>query len=125
MNLHATVRGCIPAVNPDYAGQVRVSAGYTTDAAGKRAAAYDPPYDAVMQVQPLSTQDLRFLDGLNIQNSERAVYINGVVQGVSRPDVKGGDLLIFDSKLWLVTATIEPWNSAGWCKVGVTRQMPA
>lgn len=125
MNLHAIVRGVIPAVNPDVTGQVYASTGSTTLANGKRVPAFATPYDATMQVQPLSAADLKQLDALNIEGVERAVYLNGVIQGVNRQELKGGDKLVFLGRTWLVTVVMEPWNTAGWCKIGVTAQVTA
>lgn len=123
MNLHQTVRGAIGAVNPDVLGSVLLSTGYTTGGAGKRTPTYDRIDRMPMQIQPLSPMDLKQLDSLNIQGVERAVYINGAPVGVDRRDVKGGDLIEVLGARWLVTVVLEPWDSAGWSKVGVTKQI--
>lgn len=123
MNLHAIVAGAIQAVNPFANGSVRVSTGaYTRTGDAKRVPVYAQTDDVPMQVQPLTTKDLRFLDGLNVQGTQFAVYLNGSLLGVQRLGAKGGDLLAFDGKVWLTTAVIETWRT-GWCKVGVTLQM--
>lgn len=76
------------------------------------------------QVQPLTTKDLRHLEGLNIQGVERAIYLYGHVDAVVRPEGKGGDLVIVadgpNPGTYLVTVVLEAWS--GWCKVGVTLQ---
>lgn len=101
---------------------------------GTRASGYTRFPGLQMQVQALSGEDLRQLDGLNIQETVRVVYMNGQAQGVQRPDVQGGDILqiptgltaatgaLFDT--WLVKAVIEGWDQDGWCKVAVVLQMP-
>lgn len=127
MNLHAAVRGAISAVNPDAVGVIRRNAGtYTTADDGTQVPAYLPDAPGVvMQVQPLSGRDLRFLDALNITTVDVAVYVNGEVTGVDRLTGKGGDLIQVNGAWWLVTAVLEAWNpSAGWTKAGCTKQMP-
>jgi hypothetical protein len=52
------------------------------------------------------------------------VYLYGDVQGVNRPEAKGGDVLLFHGRIWLVIAVLETWGAAEWCKVAVAEQMP-
>lgn len=73
------------------------------------------------QVQALQYRDIQMLEGLNIQGVERAIYVSGRVDGVIRPDNKGGDLIIMpDGTVWLVSLVLEYWPT--WCKFAVTRQ---
>lgn len=126
MNLHALVRGAITAINPDVTGRVYVSTGQTTGASGKRTAAYNRIDGVAMQIQPLSLDDvgkLQHMDGLNPEAVLRAVYINGAPKGVDRVEMKGGDILYFNDHFWLVVGVLEPWDSAGWSKVGVAKQV--
>jgi hypothetical protein len=101
---------------------------------GTRSSGYTAFPGLQMQVQALSAEDLQHLDGLNQQQTVRAVYMNGQVQGVQRPDVQGGDILQIPTGLtaatgatfdtWLVKQVIEGWDIDGWCKVAVVLQMP-
>ncbi|KAG0767335.1 hypothetical protein G6F22_017665 [Rhizopus arrhizus] len=75
----------------------------------KQVPKYLAPVDATLQVQPLSTGDLKHLEAQNIQGVQRAVYMFGDTQGVVRPLAKGGDLLDFGEQTWLVTAVLETW----------------
>lgn len=76
------------------------------------------------QVQALSSRDLRQIEGLNLQGTLRALYINGTLDGAVRPLLKGGDLVtLLDGTVWLVTVVPEPWNlTAGWTKAIITLQ---
>jgi hypothetical protein len=128
MNLHGIVRGAINAVNPDIIGTWRQSTGSTTGADGRQVPNYTDA-EASMQVQALSGRDLRHTDFLSMQGIKRAVYMFPMVQGVSVPQVKGGDLLQFPMetngaiRVWLVVVELEQWNPNGtWCKVGVVLQ---
>lgn len=123
MNLHQIVRGAISAVNPDVTGSVLVSAGYMTSPDGTRVPAYLTPVTMQMQVQPLSAADLKQIDSLNIQGVDRAIYVSGAVRGVERASGKGGDLIRVLGAWWLAVVVLEPWDGAGWSKVGVAQQV--
>lgn len=123
MNLHQIVRGPISAINPDVTGRVHINTGSATAGDGTRSPVYAAPYDVQMQFQPLSPVDLRQIDSLNIQGVDRAVYVNGAIRGVERKGGKGGDLLYAFGAYWLVVVMLEPWDGAGWTKVGVAQQL--
>jgi hypothetical protein len=76
------------------------------------------------QVQPISFQDLTQLDGLNIGGVRRAIYINGLVNGLVRSENKGGDLIEVtagpNAGNYLVALISEAWPN--WCKALVTLQ---
>lgn len=73
------------------------------------------------QLQPLSSSDIGQLDSLNIQGYQRAIYINGALNGLVRPKKKGGDLITTpDGQVWLTTMVLEQWPD--WVKVAVTLQ---
>lgn len=132
MNLHAIVRGAISAVNPDRLITWRSNTGYTTSASGARVPNYTDFTSVQAQIQSLSGKDLQHPSLLNVQGVARAVYMFGNVQGVVRPDAKGGDLLVFSQvqggtpQTWLVAGVLETWTPdvAGWCKLGVVLQNP-
>lgn len=124
MNLHNIVGNAISVLSPWIRASIQVSTGSSTDAAGKQAPAYRPPRDIQVKVQSLTADDLKQLDGLNIQGEKRALYLTGNLEGVLRPDHKGGDLVTLpDGTLWLVNLVLEDWHmTSGWVKVAVTRQ---
>jgi hypothetical protein len=127
MNLHSIVRGAITSVNPDTIGTWRESTGATISAGGRPVPAYTDHANVPLQVQALTSRDLKHLNYLSIQGVRRSVYMYGSAQGVSRPDAKGGDLLVFPevpgtgAKTWLVAIVFETWPD--WCRVGVTLQV--
>ena len=131
MNLHQIVSGAIGAVNPFIAGTLQASAGYTTSADGTQVPAYAAPVTTQIQVQALTGDDLRQLDGINIEGEKRAVYLNGDWRAVIRPGSRGGDLLSIgtgpgiESGLantnWLVAHVLEQWPN--WTKFVAVRQL--
>lgn len=122
MNLHGIVAGKIARINPLQSVTAQLAAGgYTTNPDGSRTPIYQQPVMVSGQVQELTTRDLRQLEGLNIQGSQRAIYLTGEVDAVSRFARKGGDLLTLkDGSVWLTTMVLEQWPD--WVKVSVTLQ---
>ncbi|MGK4923163.1 hypothetical protein ACSLUB_11555 [Bordetella hinzii] len=123
MNLHAVAGPIVSAVNPMILATIKYSDGYEPGPGFKQVPKYRVVPDVQAQVQPLSAGDLKHLEAQNIQGVQRSVYLYGDIQGVVRPAEKGGDLLIFNDQVWLVTVVFETWPD--WCKVGVTLQMDA
>lgn len=124
MNLHGIVSGAIGTVNPPVSGTIKVSTGYTIDATFKQVPAYTTLTGIQMQVQALTYKDLQQLDGLNLNGTRRAIYVNGKFDGVVRPQLKGGDLFVIASGVnagtWLCAQVLECWPD--WCKCAVTLQ---
>lgn len=121
MNLHGIAAPAIGAVNPSVDVTVKISNGYTTDAAGARVPQYLPDQIVPAQIQALAFRDLMQLDGLNLQGTRRKIYFYGEVDGLVRATNKGGDLVIFpDGSVWLVAMVLEQWPD--WCSVAVTLQ---
>ena len=125
MNLHGIAGPAIGAVNPFVPGTVQVSNGtYTTAPDGTRTPGYDTFAGVLMQVQALTYKDLMQVDGLNLNGTRRAIYMNGRADGVVRSLLKGGDLITLtdgpNAGTWLVALTLEQFPD--WCKLAVTLQ---
>lgn len=130
MNLQRLTAGIIAAVNPPISCTLQISAGYTTGPDGTQQPAYEAYVNVPCQIQSLTSQDLRHLDGLNLQGTMRAIYITGNVEGVDRAAIKGGDLFTMPNlpsfpgpTSWLTAQVLEHWDGAsGWTKVAVVLQ---
>lgn len=122
MNLNNMAAGLVGAVNPLVDVSVQASTGYTVNPDGTQVPTYATS-TTTGQMQPLSAQDLKKLDGLNIQNVTAKVFLNGDFEGVFRVLGKGGDLLTINGQTYLVTAVLERWPD--WTLVGVTMQTAA
>lgn len=124
MNLHGIVSPLIGVINPFVPGTIQVSTGSTTAPNGSRTPTYSILPNISMQVQALSYSDLRQIDGLNLNGTRRAIYINGKFDGVVRSALKGGDLITLSDGpnvgTWLIAQVLEQWPD--WCKVCVTLQ---
>ena len=125
MNLHNIVSGAIGAINPNVSASWQQSSGQTQGSDYGPNPTYYPAVTVSVQMQALTFRDLMMLDGINLNGEARAMYVNGDVVGVRRPDARGGDLFtLADGSVWLVTHVLENFNTtAGWTKVAVVRQM--
>lgn len=126
MTLRGLANSMTSTINPNVLGTLLLSTGNTTAATGKQVPTFAVPItDVSMQVQPLTTGDLKHLDALNIQGVDRAVFMDGAISGVERLAQKGGDFLFFSGSWWLVKAVLAAWSDSGWVKVAVTQQVKA
>ncbi len=124
MNLHSRVSGIIARVNPMQTVTVRHATGWTQNADFTRVPTYSTT-TMLAQIQALTAAELSQVDGLNLQGEMLAIYVNGNLEGVSRPDNAGGDLVtLADSSVWLVVKIDEDWNRmVGWTRAFMTRQV--
>jgi len=123
VNLHQRVSGIISRVNQMLTVTVRHATGMTQNPDFTRVPTYSTT-TMLGQVQALTSAELAQVDGLNIQGEKLAIYVNGNLEGVSRPDGAGGDLVTLpDGSVWLVTIMLENWNRMdGWTKAAIVRQ---
>lgn len=124
MNLNNVVAPLVGAVSPPLVAQYQQSTGSTPGADFKQIPTYAAAVPVTVQVQMLSYQDLKQLEGVNMGGEKRAIYVSGDWRAVSRPDARGGDLITMaDGRVWLVVQVLENWADIdGWCKVAVTLQ---
>ena len=129
MNLQSITAGAVSAVNPMVPCQLQVSAGNTPNTDYSETPSYAPTVIVQGQIQSLGYRDLMAIEGLNLNGTKKAIYIKGNVEGVVRPNSKGGDLLTFpDGSVWLTVQVLEAWgmnrNDTGeqWCKVACVLQ---
>ena len=122
MDLRGIANGVSSTVNPNKTVTVRRSTGYTIGAGRKQVPGYADPVTGPAQIQALDANDIKQLDGLNIQGTVRAIYLRGVLAGVVRPDGTGGDLVEVDGQTWLVVILLEGWPT--WTKDAIVLHMP-
>lgn len=108
-------------VNPNTTITWRRGKGVTQDDQFNRITTYE---DVTIrgQIQPLTTNDLQFVDGLNVTGYHRCIYLDGQSTGVVRGNLKPLDEFIINGETWRVIATPEAWDASGWSRVFVTLQ---
>lgn len=108
---------------------VQISKGtFTQSTDYKQVPDYFPAILLQGQIQALQYRDLMQIEGLSLQGTRRAIYLQGDVEGLVRPDGRGGDLITTpDGNVWLTAMVLENWNppdgsNSGWVKICVTLQ---
>ena len=120
-NTHKLISGVIGCVNPMIEATISHATGYTTDETGKQTPIYTTATEKV-QVQPLSTGEIKHLLGMNIQGVSRKIYASGTINAIIRMGGQGGDIItLADGTIWLVKQVMESWPD--WSCVAVARQM--
>jgi hypothetical protein len=124
MDLRGIANGVTSSVNPNEMVTLLRSTGYTIGAGAKQVPAYATPVTGSANVQALDSDDLKQLDGLNIQGVLRAIYLRGELAGVVRPDQKGGDIIQRGdpAQNWLIVKVLETWPN--WTKAVIVLQGP-
>lgn len=122
MNLRGLANAATQTVNPNETVTILRSTGYTIGAGARQAPSYAAPAAAVAQVQALDGEDLKHLEGLNIQGVIKAIYVYGEISGTVRPATSGGDIIKRkgDTETWLVVKVIEGWPQ--WTKAAIVLQ---
>jgi hypothetical protein len=123
MNLRSIANNLTRTVNPNIQISYFESDGYTTGAGQRQVPAYKTAVPGYGNLQALDGDDLKQLDGLNIQGKIKALFMYGEAAGVVRPDQKGGDKLTIDGQTWLVVRVLEGWGN--WCKLAIVLQSDA
>lgn len=125
VNLRGIANRYTRGINPNIPVVWWAYGGFTVTPSGKPVVTWTdgvPLPDA--QVQSLTVKEIQHLDDMNIAGCERAIYTNVQLSAVDRATQNGGDILVFEGLPWQVTAILEGWTTAGWCKAALTKQMP-
>lgn len=122
MDLRGLANGVTSTINPNETVTVLRSTGYTIGAGAKQVPAFAGPVTGPAQVQALDANDIKQLDGLNIQGTIRAIYLRGTLAGVVRPNQTGGDIVKRknETEAWLVVKVLESWPD--WTKAAICLQ---
>ncbi|MHB1952468.1 MAG: hypothetical protein ACYCOU_01870 [Sulfobacillus sp.] len=110
MDMRGLANGVSNSVNPNVPVTIQASLGYTTGGAGMRQVpTYATAVAGFAQVQALTSEDLRHLDGLNIQGATFSIILRGPLNTALRPNAQGGDLVTLNGKTFLTVAVLEQW----------------
>lgn len=127
MDLRGIANSVTGTINPNEIVTVLRSTGYSIGAGAKQVPSYAAPVVGPGQIQALDADDIKQIDGLNIQGVLRAIYLRGTLAGVVRPDQTGGDLITIAAPApealrgtWLVVKVLETWPD--WTKAVIVLQ---
>lgn len=128
INLRGIANSAIQSINPNLAITIGVPGGYAIDPDTLLQVPSYTEYQAMGNVQALSSDDLNQIAGLNQEGTLRAVYLYGNWGGVLRPEQLPNTVLKFATnqsgivaeREWNVFKMLEEWQT--WCKVAVVLQ---
>lgn len=118
MDLRSISNAVTDCINPNVLVSVQASTGYTTGGTGLRQVpTYAAPVSGYAQVQALTSEDLRHLDGMNIQGATYSILLRGPLNAVVRVNSQGGDLVTIGSQVFLTVAVLEQWTLWSRCAI--------
>lgn len=120
IDVRAIANAAIQPVNNDVSVTIKKNTGYTIGAGRRQQATYSN-ITGMAQVQALDNKDLIKLEGLKLQGNIRALYLQGELHGILRADQLGNDMVIYDSRVWIVAKVLETWPT--WTKVAILEQV--
>lgn len=115
MNLHQIVSGAINSVNPFQKITITPRSGYAVNEYGEAIPNEDASYEVMAQIQPLTSEDIKFINNYNESTVYKAFYVSANTFGVNRPMAKGGDKVEWNGKTFFVASMPEDWyETVGW-----------
>lgn len=122
INLHNLVRGVITMVHDDQKVTVYINRGYQHFAGGIVKPIWEE-VEAIAQVQPVSSNEIKFIDNYVESSTYRTFYLNGDFTGLNRRTETGGDKIWWNGHFWYVASNPEPWEIAGWTCLHCVQQL--
>lgn len=115
MNLHDIVSNAINAINPFQEITITSRGGYTVNDYGERVASEGSSITVMADIQPISSEDIKFINNYNQSSIYKSFYVSADVHGINRPLVKAGDIVTWGSQTYYVTSLKEGWyETCGW-----------
>ena len=121
VEIQVPANSAVNVINPDTLVTIRSSTGYTIGAGMRQEPSYVEATGKA-NLQAISNDKLQHIDGLNLQGTYKVLYLHGQLYAVVRPEIKGGDLVLFNGQNWLVVQLLERWQT--WCKALICLQSP-
>ena len=127
MNLHAMAIGPIKIVHKTEVCNVYQSSGQTNNK-GKITSTYKDPFEAEIDVQPMTPQEFQTYQEIRDVQIDWKCYMYSTtdypIAGTTRlPELRTGDFIKRANGRWLlITAVLENWVDEGWCCVGAVEQ---
>ena len=115
MNLHDIASSVIHTVNPFQTITIVPREDYTVNDYGEATPLEKESYEIQAQVQPIDSDDIKFINNYNQSSEYKAFWVSAEVFGLNRPMVKGGDKVIWQGRTYFVTDVPEEWfETSGW-----------
>lgn len=115
MNLHEIASSAINAINPFVEITITPRSGYTVNDYGETVVTEGSGYKIKADVQPISSEDIKFINNYNESTVYKAFWVSANTFGVNRPMARSGDKVTYAGKTYYVTSMPEDWyETVGW-----------
>lgn len=115
MNLHEIVSGAINSINPFQTITITPRSSYTVNEYGEATPNEGASYQIQAQIQPLTSEDIKFINQYNESTIYKAFWVSANTFGLNRPMARGGDKVVWGSQIYYVTSMPEDWyETSGW-----------
>ena len=115
MNLHDIVSSAINAVNPFQPITITKRGTYTVNEYGERSVSPSSSITVLADVQPLSSEDIKFINNYNQSSIYRSFWVSTDVSGINRPLAKSGDIVTYYGDTYYVMGMKVDWYATcGW-----------
>lgn len=121
MNLHEVVSSAINAINPFQDITITSKGGYFVNEYGEREPLENTTITVKADIQPVSSEDIKFINNYNQSSIYKTFYVSADVHGINRPLAKAGDIVKWNGQTYYVSGLREGWyETCGWnCFIGV------
>ena len=115
MNLHEIVSNAISSINPFQSVTITPRGSYSVNDYGETIVAEETPYTIMADVQPVSSEDIKFVNNYNQSTIYKAFWVSANTFGVNRPMARAGDKVECNGNIYYVTSMPEDWyETVGW-----------
>ena len=115
MNLHEIASKAINAINPFQSITITPRSSYTVNDYGEAVATDGTPYEIMAQIQPVTSEDIKFINNYNESTVYKAFWVSANAFGLNRPMARAGDKVVWGDKVFYVTSMPEDWyETVGW-----------
>lgn len=115
MNLHEIASSAINAINPFQLIKITPRGDYSVNEYGETTVKEGEPYEIMADVQPVTSEDIRFINNYNESSVYRAFWVSANAFGLNRPMMRSGDKVEWNGHIYYITSMPEDWYvTCGW-----------
>jgi len=115
MNLHDIASQAISIINPLQTITITPRSSYSVNEYGEAVASSGESYDILADVQPVTSEDIKFINNYNQSTVYKAFWVSSDAFGLNRPMAKAGDKVAWGNQVFYIVSRPEDWyNTSGW-----------
>ena len=115
MNLHEIVSSAINVLNPLQNIIITPRGNYSVNEYGETIVNEGEPHEILADVQPVHSEDIKFINNYNQSTVYRAFWVSANAFGLNRPMMRSGDKIEWNGHTYYVVNMPEDWyETCGW-----------